>query len=340
MKKTVLIALLLSSGCDTSLQPVGAAGSGDPAAPGTQGGAGSGASGGGAGSGGGASSDGSAGAASGLPCDVDRLLADSCRSCHGAVPAAGAPMPLVTWADLAAAAGSDPARTVAEVSLARMRSASQPMPPGSHLPAAVIETFAAWVAAGHPHGACGGTGPADPVDAGVTAIFDAAAPGPTDLGRAPRDLGARPVDIGHAVADLANPNAPVCTSMKTWTQGDSGSSLMHPGRACITCHASRGAPTFTIAGTLFPTAHEPDDCDGASGSARVVIVDAKGVTLTLTPNSAGNFYSSTAITKPYKASIVDGQNVRAMGGAQTTGDCNSCHTVAGANGAPGRIMTP
>jgi hypothetical protein len=25
---------------------------------------------------------------------------------------------------------------------------------------------------------------------------------------------------------------------------------------------------------------------------------------------------------------------------QTSGDCNSCHTVNGANGAPGRIMAP
>jgi predicted CXXCH cytochrome family protein len=25
---------------------------------------------------------------------------------------------------------------------------------------------------------------------------------------------------------------------------------------------------------------------------------------------------------------------------QTTGDCNSCHTQSGANGAPGRILLP
>jgi hypothetical protein len=30
----------------------------------------------------------------------------------------------------------------------------------------------------------------------------------------------------------------------------------------------------------------------------------------------------------------------AMGAAQSTGDCNSCHTVEGTNGAPGRILLP
>jgi predicted CXXCH cytochrome family protein len=29
-----------------------------------------------------------------------------------------------------------------------------------------------------------------------------------------------------------------------------------------------------------------------------------------------------------------------MSGAVTAGDCNSCHTEQGANGAPGRIMAP
>jgi predicted CXXCH cytochrome family protein len=29
-----------------------------------------------------------------------------------------------------------------------------------------------------------------------------------------------------------------------------------------------------------------------------------------------------------------------MVGKVTSGDCNSCHTTAGANGAPGRILVP
>jgi hypothetical protein len=29
-----------------------------------------------------------------------------------------------------------------------------------------------------------------------------------------------------------------------------------------------------------------------------------------------------------------------MSGAQMTGDCNSCHTQDGWNGAPGRIVAP
>jgi predicted CXXCH cytochrome family protein len=29
-----------------------------------------------------------------------------------------------------------------------------------------------------------------------------------------------------------------------------------------------------------------------------------------------------------------------MNGTVNSGDCNGCHTVAGANGAPGRILAP
>ena len=50
---------------------------------------------------------------------------------------------------------------------------------------------------------------------------------------------------------------PTCTSITTWTRGTSGSGSMEPGMACISRHASSGgeAPAFTIAGTIYPTAH-------------------------------------------------------------------------------------
>ena len=113
---------------------------------------------------------------------------------------------------------------------------------------------------------------------------------------------------------------------------------MHPGQACIKCHTKKG-PKFSIAGTVYPTAHEPDDCYGL-GSSTVVITDATGKVLTLKSNSAGNFYSQTAIKMPYTAKVIVGTKERAMKDSQTNGDCNSCHTVTGAEKAPGRIMAP
>jgi hypothetical protein len=117
---------------------------------------------------------------------------------------------------------------------------------------------------------------------------------------------------------------------------------MNPGRACIMCHSTMNGPALTIAGTVYPTAHEPDLCNGANGSngARVVITGADGVTQTLTPGVSGNFNSRTRVMTPFKAKVTYMGRERAMAAAQTSGDCNSCHTQTGANAAPGRILLP
>jgi len=130
-----------------------------------------------------------------------------------------------------------------------------------------------------------------------------------------------------------------CSSGSTWSGGE-GSPEMHPGLACIACHARGEGPRFAVAGTVFPTAHEPDDCYGASSSVTVVITDSAGKVLDLTTNGAGNFSYRGTLSLPYTAKVAVNGQERAMGTAQTTGDCNSCHTVTGANGAPGRIMAP
>jgi hypothetical protein len=112
---------------------------------------------------------------------------------------------------------------------------------------------------------------------------------------------------------------------------------MRPGEACPSCHS------FTLAGTVFPTEHEPNDCNGVNGSTAgltVSVTDAKGKVQTLTVDSAGNFYSSTAFTAPFTAKVVSKTSERDMMAMQTSGNCNSCHTVNGANSAPGRIMAP
>ncbi len=165
----------------------------------------------------------------------------------------------------------------------------------------------------------------------------------------------------------------VCTSETYWTRGDHESPRMYPGRACIACHTKeREGPRFTVAGTVFPTAHEPDDCNGVAGPGpRVVITDAKGRTFTIPVNDVGNFglelqseddedgdddakgeeeedddddegvtKTRIAVAFPYTAKVVSDGRERAMVTPQKDGDCNGCHTETGTNVAPGRIVAP
>ncbi len=112
---------------------------------------------------------------------------------------------------------------------------------------------------------------------------------------------------------------------------------MEPGFSCPTCHGSK----FTIAGTVYPTAHEPLGCDGVNVTgASVTLTDAKKNKISLTPNGVGNFYSSQSVAMPFTAVISYNGKTVAMTTPQTTADCNSCHTQDGANGAPGRIVLP
>lgn len=122
-----------------------------------------------------------------------------------------------------------------------------------------------------------------------------------------------------------------------------GDPRMHPGRACITCHGSYDGPSFAIGGTVYPTAHEPDDCESPSTTgAQVIITDATGRELVLEVNEAGNFRSreDDAVVMPIRAKVVFEGRERVMLGERMTGDCNACHTQAGENGAPGRILAP
>ena len=147
--------------------------------------------------------------------------------------------------------------------------------------------------------------------------------------------GARP-DAGTGsggVTGTGGTTAAVCTSNVQW-DGNTGGN-MRPGNTCNSCHS------WTIAGTIYPTAHEPTNCNGVNNSGiRVIITGSNGTTLTLTPNGAGNFYSSTSVATPFTVRLTLGTATRAMGASQTSGNCNSCHTQNGANGAPGRIMAP
>jgi len=245
----------------------------------------------------------------GLPCDVQAVLEDRCLACHSG----SSPPPLLTYGDLMAKSKLDPTKTLAQLSLERMKSTTSPMPP----PPAVapdadeIKTFSDWVAAGTPKGAvC------------------------TDPPPATSDAGADAGDAGSTASK--------CTSGKTWKDGNNGSPLMHPGAACNACHQVMGGPNLRIAGTVFPTLHEPNDRDGKGPppALTVVITDKNGRVTNLPVNAAGNFFTNAKVLAPYKAKITDGVTTRAMSGSVTAGDCNGCHTEAGTNGAPGRVMAP
>lgn len=143
----------------------------------------------------------------------------------------------------------------------------------------------------------------------------------------------------------------VCSRDEFWTKGNLESPTMHPGKACLTCHSSlepEVAAEYPIAGTVYPTGHEPDDClglDDAAEPAYVEITMADARVVKLAVNSAGNFVYNAfegggAVMFPITARVIQGDQERKMFSPQTSGDCNSCHTEAGANGAPGRIVAP
>ena len=246
-----------------------------------------------------------AGVAGDLPCDVADVLIGSCTSCHGSPPSGGAPMALTSLAQLHASSPSNAAVTNGQACVQRMASTTAPMPP---LPAAPVaaskqSAFSAWVSSGMPAGSCG---------------VDAGAPDPAFSG------------------------PPTCSSGAYWRSG-TGSS-MRPGEACIACHSRGDGPIFAIAGTAYPTGHEYDDCYGtAAQGATVTVTDNNNVSRSFTVNSAGNFSGSASSgwpAFPITAKITFGGKTRVMSGAVNSGDCNTCHTLNGTSGAPGRIALP
>lgn len=179
----------------------------------------------------------------------------------------------------------------------------------------------------------------------VLAVLAAACGGIGSTSTGPGDGGA--ADPDAAASDGAFDDASlVCTSGRTSPPALLGSSH-RPGESCMAtgCHAPSNPelPAFVISGTVYPTLHEPDDCVGGGADASVVTVvvtDSTNTVRTLTVNAGGNFLYRGAFTPPYTAKVVMDGKENAATAPQTSGDCNSCHTAQGANGAPGRIMTP
>lgn len=133
---------------------------------------------------------------------------------------------------------------------------------------------------------------------------------------------------------------------------------MNPGYACRSCHLGQNfegqnpgmerepSKAYFFMGTAFSVPGNEDLCaaSGVPSDAVVEILDANDVVqATLTINAVGNFRSmstTAGFTLPYKARVKAGGKVNAMASPQMNGDCNTCHTATGREGAPGRILFP
>lgn len=83
-----------------------------------------------------------------LPCDVSRVLAANCQTCHGSMPIGGAPMPLVTYEDLHEPARTNGTKKVYELVEERIHDTKRPMPPIGDLGAMNLATLDRWLQRG------------------------------------------------------------------------------------------------------------------------------------------------------------------------------------------------
>jgi hypothetical protein len=265
----------------------------------------------------------------GLPCDVQGVIENRCWACHDKTD----PPSLLTYEDLVAPSKRDPNKKRVEVAIELMKAGAMPPKPAVPAEADEIEPFEEWLKAGLKENGANCTDP--PAGAGTGAGGDGG-------------TGNTNPDGGVVMSD-AGPTSPgvVCTSGKMWTDGNTGSPLMHPGQACLTCHSKAGGPALRIAGTVFPTLHEPDDCIGAQPPITVTVTDSRNRVFTMAVNASGNFIQRSAggifgqnPRPPLRVQLSANGKTKTMTRSVTTGDCNSCHTVEGKNGAPGRISVP
>lgn len=130
-------------------------------------------------------------------------------------------------------------------------------------------------------------------------------------------------------AQLVVPRATITVPATGNAEGDIGGTMHLHGQqkpARVHCKVVRAGAQLQVTGTV-----------------RIALGDF-GIEEPGFMGSSGNFSLSDEDTRriqvPFRAKVVAGGKERAMGREQSTGDCNSCHTEQGANGAPGRIMLP
>lgn len=162
------------------------------------------------------------------------------------------------------------------------------------------------------------------------------------------------VDGAAGSGGAANPLDPLnaaarCSSAIFWTPADGDTRHMRPGEGCNrngACHGAGAQLVWGVAGTVYSTGHEPDDCSGFDPTlagpdlVHVVITDATGTEISLLPNDSGNFYVGSVALPAHVKMIGPNGKERAMVEPIATGDCNGCHSQAGSQGAPGRVTIP
>jgi hypothetical protein len=143
--------------------------------------------------------------------------------------------------------------------------------------------------------------------------------------------------------------APRCTSGELWHRNRQEGPEHLPGSPCNRCHhednAASGhgeAPIFNFAGTVYPTAHEPELCIAPAGmGGQVVVVYESGQVAIAPINATGNFmHHAEANAGAYLAKVIWNGRERQKRNPQTEGDCNTCHSAEGHEGAPGRFVLP
>lgn len=191
--------------------------------------------------------------------------------------------------------------------LFRLQAGTMPPAPRS-VPPFEVGLFAAWIDAGFPEtGAC-------------TALPDA---GVVDAGQ--------PTTCGSGAFYDLNLEPP--------------GELMNPGLSCPTCHLSNGLDyvAFKYAGTVMAGLHEKNLCKSpptSDGGVVEILSPDGGLFWAWAVNTSGNFRTLDAGPSPYVARLTRGGATKASQTTHTSGDCNSCHTEQGANGAPGRLTWP
>jgi gluconolactonase len=208
--------------------------------------------------------------------DVQPIIAGACLSCHGATPIAGAPMPLVTYANVTAMYRS--LRTPPEMAevyrfVARaMSSTVAPMPSGGRLPPAQVDLVVRWAAAGAPERA--------PADAGV----DGGGPDAQDLdGGAPDAL----ADTGVAPDAVVFPDAAAPDAV-VFPDAAAPDAMVFPDAAAPDAVVFPDAAAAAPDAVVFPDAAAPDAVVFADAAApdAVVFPDAAAPDAEVFPDAA------------------------------------------------------
>jgi mono/diheme cytochrome c family protein len=343
MRIAIGIALVVVPACTigtpiTSTNPLGTEGEGEGVVAGEGEGEGEGGEGEGEGEGEGADGTG------GTFCDMQTLFAANCTVCHGPAPSVSSPdltnLAALINADSTLYPGhkyvvpGDPASSLLYIKVngAPPAGLGVQMPQGGHLSVAQIASVSTWIQNG----------------ASTTC---SAPPPPTTIapgGDISSHISSGGLFYGTTAPSFL-PAGGTCSTSSWWQDNPGQGDSMAPGQACIQCHVANGAggidgpPLYNYAGTVSAALHDEDDCRGV-GDVLVEILDGtSGATVaqTTTDHDSGNF--ALEIANPpasYRVRLSLDGRTREMQTVQTVGDCATCHTSAGLNNAPGRIVAP